>query len=1468
MQEPTTTKSLVFSLSTYLARHRWLQRGVRVAIWLAVLLIGVLAAITVALHAWILPQINDFRPKIEQFAAKSLGTPVSIGNITTINQGWRSEIELRQVNIINAQGQNDLHIDTVQISVSPWRLLRRGVNRLILVRPAVQVRRMQNGAVYVAGVLAYDPKKENQKNQKSNTGLNWLLNQNTLKIQNGSITWHDAMRRVAPLRFSALNIDLTNTEFLHVLQAQVQAPTGWGNTITLQGRWRHGLTQAAGNWKTWTGKARLATDNFNANAWQQYIDFGDQVNIRQASGKLVLNTQWYADNKRNLTIDTTLDAVDIQFANAVTALALKNVSAQLDIRTSTQRNQAQSNNTYSIATKKLTFTTANGQSWKNGHIAASMHTTPEYTILGGSLQAHGIDMALISHIGQSLPLQPSIRTALEQQKPQGTLKKLELSWQGTATNPTGYKLSARGKNLAWLAKPSEKLNKHGRPTVGVPGGQGIDVEIDLNQAGGKLQLKIHKGYIELPGVFEDPRLYFDHLNGKLNWTINNGHIRANLTQLQLANEDLQADAQAQWYTQPNTVKNSTGRFPGVLDLKGTIHRAQAEKMVRYLPLTLGNKTLRYIGAAIRSGNVHNARVRIQGNLRDIPFNKKSTGVFNFQVPLRNTEFAFMPRYLQKSHEKPWPSLVKLNGLLVIDKNSLNLSKVTTQFNNAPDVRIRNLAAHIPNLGNNLTVGVAANLNGSLQQLFDVTRTSPLSGIINHALDTATATGNTNMQLKLGLPIGHMHKSIVRGSVQLHDNDVRITPETPLMAKSTGNIQFDEHGFNFKKIRTQLLGGRATLQGGTVQKGKSTVVQFKALGTLSGKGLRNEPTVNTVAALGKFMRGTTPYTAQLNYRAGVPELTLKTNLVGMELKLPHPLGKPSNQPMPFYFANTIYKTDVQQGASKAIQDQVQLKIGNLVQAQYVRSLRPNESAQVIQGSIAVGHAALENAPELPRSGVEALILLENFNADAWLAVLEKGWGTNNNQTTAENTIAKDNTVQADTEAPTAAAAPAVATPVTQETIASRYLPNLVDMQTEKLTLNNLNFNNLVVSGSREGRLWKLSLAAKEVIGHIEYLQALRDGAGAVKARLNRLILVPAGVEQVSSYVRQTTDPKTLPLLDVEAENVEYTSYKMNRIKILASNSAKRNIAGADLVDEKINPNISNAWYIHNLQITMPYSDLQGKGVWEVENAYENAQDNISNLLARQVFLQVRMYSKNLGALVEHLGYKKMAKKGSGLLSGSIRWDGSPVSPNLETLSGDMRVDVRNGSITRINPGAAKFLGLLSLQGLTRLGDIAEKGFTYNRIQGRLLAENGNIRSNNLAIEGSLADVKASGEANLLKQSLNLGVVVLPKIDLSAAALLTSTINPIIGIGSYLAQWIISKPLSRMARQVLSITGTWDDPKVQKLKGKQATTAARKILRAHDLPTAFDQLWDWSPITNKNRPQGIATPLSNATAAPAH
>jgi len=69
--------------------------------------------------------------------------------------------------------------------------------------------------------------------------------------------------------------------------------------------------------------------------------------------------------------------------------------------------------------------------------------------------------------------------------------------------------------------------------------------------------------------------------------------------------------------------------------------------------------------------------------------------------------------------------------------------------------------------------------------------------------------------------------------------------------------------------------------------------------------------------------------------------------------------------------------------------------------------------------------------------------------------------------------------------------------------------------------------------------------------------------------------------------------------------------------------------------------------------------------------------------------------------------------------------------------------------------------------------------------------------------------------LAKETQNLKVVVIPEINAGNASLYMATINPLIGLTSYLAQLVLSKPLVKAGTTELKVDGTWSNPRITKV-----------------------------------------------------
>ena len=59
-------------------------------------------------------------------------------------------------------------------------------------------------------------------------------------------------------------------------------------------------------------------------------------------------------------------------------------------------------------------------------------------------------------------------------------------------------------------------------------------------------------------------------------------------------------------------------------------------------------------------------------------------------------------------------------------------------------------------------------------------------------------------------------------------------------------------------------------------------------------------------------------------------------------------------------------------------------------------------------------------------------------------------------------------------------------------------------------------------------------------------------------------------------------------------------------------------------------------------------------------------------------------------------------------------------------------------------------------------------------------------------------------------------MIPEINAGTASLAYILVNPAIGVGTFLANYLLRKPLQAAFTNVYTVTGPWADPKVQKVK----------------------------------------------------
>ena len=181
---------------------------------------------------------------------------------------------------------------------------------------------------------------------------------------------------------------------------------------------------------------------------------------------------------------------------------------------------------------------------------------------------------------------------------------------------------------------------------------------------------------------------------------------------------------------------------------------------------------------------------------------------------------------------------------------------------------------------------------------------------------------------------------------------------------------------------------------------------------------------------------------------------------------------------------------------------------------------------------------------------------------------------------------------------------------------------------------------------------------------------------------------------------------------------------------------------------------------------------------------------------------------------------------------------------------------------VNSRTARLLELLSLQSLQRPKleanptSLLRDGFPFDTIRGHMKLSDGVLRTDGYKVNGPVAAIVLAGDVNVVQERWNLKAVVIPNLDASGAAVVTAlAVNPLIGLGAFVTQWLLKHPLASAMTMEYAVTGTWDDPKIDPLDGsgkpvpKQTPRPADAPVRRRKSSSSIEAAWAAPPLRRR-------------------
>jgi uncharacterized protein (TIGR02099 family) len=361
---------------------------------------------------------------------------------------------------------------------------------------------------------------------------------------------------------------------------------------------------------------------------------------------------------------------------------------------------------------------------------------------------------------------------------------------------------------------------------------------------------------------------------------------------------------------------------------------------------------------------------------------------------------------------------------------------------------------------------------------------------------------------------------------------------------------------------------------------------------------------------------------------------------------------------------------------------------------------------------------------------------------------------------------------------------------------------VDVTVRELDVFGRRFNELRIGANHSADTWQIDLRGRELAGTARWQpEGPRRPNGRIVARLQRLT-VPATVPDATPSKPETvTGSNPWPDIDIVSDSFLLRDRDLGKLELTAQP------LGAD-------------WQIQRVLLSNDDGKLSAQGWWRAAGRVQ------------QTTLDAELDVVDAGRYLARFGLPDAVRGAASKIRGQVTWAGGPQAFDYPTLSGAFSIQSGQGQFIKLDPGAGKLLGVLSLQSLQRrltldFRDLFGEGFAFDEVSGDVRIQNGIMKSDNLRIVGPAARVAISGEADIAHETQQLKVRVQPTLSasLSVGAGVLLLANPIVGAavaaGSLLAQKVLQDPFEQIFSYEYAVSGSWSDPVVERT-GRQAST----------------------------------------------
>lgn len=817
---------------------RFIRHTTRVGNWLwysAVSLL-LLLAVSLSLMRVLLPELDENRKQVEEWVAQFVGQPVTITTLEARLLGLAPSLILHDVALMSSDGDHAIaRFEKVHISLDLLDSLferQLVLDELTVLGARIEVVRQIDGTYTIQGVSVPAASDAVSNAEDTKAVLNWLFSQGRLAIKESELVWRD-LQQNRSLILEEINLELENEGDAHRLYGAIDLPRLIGEDVMFAMEFQGPADQP----EVWQGNTY-----FKLVGLQPTRLLGSQEiqGWQLTDGELDLELWGQWAERRLQRLEGTVDTRSVAVARKQRSERIAQLSGRLLWLRHKQG--------WDLDVDRLILMRT-GEEPQPARLHIEHHTSA-YT----RVQLNRLDLGEISPL-VSLAVADNEKNAelLERLQPRGEATNLffEISEGELGYLQAGF--AGLGIN-AWQKIP------------GIDGARG---RFFWHQGKGDLAVESYALTLHLPRLFREP-LEVDRLEGTVGFDFNNADWSISSERIELVNKDIKAEVAL-------LVSGQEGTAP-YIDLNGHFRDGDANSVPRYLPARIMSpKTVAWLDQAFRSGRVVSGQVQYKGRGGE-PF-RNGPGLFRVDFKAEEVELAYHPE---------WPHLTNIHADVVFEGMGMTIGASSARLLKsrvgAATVSIKNFRR--PRL---MVNGQATVANGDAFRLLRDTQLAKMGGDATRGM---TITGVTKLELDLDIPLSAVTRSekalVAAGKVHFNNNRITL-PQNISLSGVTGILQFNNGVFKASDITGMMFDGPVGINVETIP-GKVQKSVVSAAGEFTAGGLQRELAHPLFERLSGKSRWQATLTIPHGDRQEGTSLTVRSDLIGISMRLPQPFGK--------------------------------------------------------------------------------------------------------------------------------------------------------------------------------------------------------------------------------------------------------------------------------------------------------------------------------------------------------------------------------------------------------------------------------------------------------------------------------------------------------------------------------------------------------------------------------------------------